>query len=103
VKYSRDVRVATNKSGTNQILAAPKIHYKWDAGTGVITTLNVANNPLLNSHASNFTIDYQYHVQSDANILTTDLLNLAFGKIGIAIILMGGVVLIFSGWRGGFL
>lgn len=103
VKYSRDVRVGTNKSGTNNILAAPGVHYTWNAGTGVITTLNVANNPLLNSHASNFTIDYQYHVQSDANILTTNLLNLAFGKIGIAIILMGGVVLIFSGWRGGFL
>tara|TARA_R110002020_G_scaffold27495_3_gene88638 strand:+ start:1550 stop:2026 length:477 start_codon:yes stop_codon:yes gene_type:complete len=100
VEYSRDVRVATNKTTANQILAVPGVHYNWNAATGVVSTINVANSPLLNSHASNFTIDYQYHVMSDTNTLTSNLLNLAFGKVGIGIVLMATVLLIFSGLKG---
>jgi len=100
VEYSRSVRVATNKTGANQILAAPNIHYTWNAGTGAISTINVANNPLLNTHANNFSIDYQYHVMSDTNTLTSTILNLAFGKVGIGIILFATVLLIFTGLKG---
>lgn len=99
VEYSRDVRVATNKTGTNQILVSP-IYYDWNAGTGVITTTNTASSPLLNTHAHNISIDYQYHVMSDTNTLTSNILNLAFGKVAIGIVFMATVLLIFSGLKG---
>ena len=99
VKYSRDVRVATNKTGTNQILVSP-LYYEWKAATGVIKTLNIASSPLLNSHASNFTIDYQYNVPTHTTELTSDILNLTFGKIGIGLIFIITVMLIFSGIKG---
>jgi len=103
VLYSRSVRVATNKTGTNHILAAPNIHYEWDAGAGVITTLNVANNPLLNPAASDFSIDYGYNVQGPENELTGTLINLAFGKLGIGIMLMAAVLMVFTGLKGSLL
>jgi hypothetical protein len=99
VEYSRSVRVATNKTGTNQILVSP-IYYNWNAGTGVITTINTASSPLLNTAASNFTIDYQYHVQDQTTQLTSDILNLTFGKIGMGLIFIITVMLIFSGIKG---